>query len=202
MNLIRRINKTAREMCTIDRYSQTRLINPESVLEHTGFVCFCSLMIAGELNKVGECVDIANLMSKAAIHDIEETITGDISCPTKYANDEILAEIKKVERDAAEVICKYLDESKEQFLFQIWNEAKDGKDGFIVALSDKLAVVYKVQQEVEFFGNKTLQEHIDGLVPALELLYEAQPEWNVLQSIGIIREIITEARAICQAIKI
>ena len=197
-HLVNKINDIARNMSTIDRYSQTRLINPESVLEHTGFVCFCSLIIAEELNKHDEQIDIGVLLAKATLHDVEETITGDISCPTKYANKSILREVKMVEEQAAEQIFTNLDPYGN--LFHLWACAKEHKEGFIVALADKLAVVYKVQQEVEYFGNKTLKEHIEGLPIALLELSDKSKE--IFGDNEVIDGIILEAIIICEEVKI
>lgn len=197
MSIVSKINKTARELSTIDRYSQTRLINPESVLEHTGFVCLCSLLIGIELEKSGEKIHFGKLLTKATLHDIEETITGDISCPTKYANESILREVKKVEEQAAEQICTNLD--PDGHIFRLWAESKEGKEGFIVALADKLAVVYKVQQEVEYFGNKTLNEHINGLPNALWRLNDKAV--GIFENRKLIYSIILEAITICEGVK-
>ena len=153
--IVYKINKVSGQLASIDRYSQTRLMNPESVLEHTGFVCFCSLMIGKELERAGEVIDFGELMIKATVHDLEEVVTGDIACPTKYWDDRITREIKRVEREAGRKVLYDIDPSGELFTF--WDTSKHDKEGFIVALADKLAVVYKVNQETMEFGNQTIK---------------------------------------------
>ena len=198
--IVRKINKVSGQMSSIDRYSQTRLINPESVLEHTGFVCFCSLMIGKELEKAGEEIDFGELLIKATLHDIEETVTGDIACPTKYWDSDMTREVKRIEREAGRAVLHDLDPSGN--LFEYWKSSKDKKEGFIVALADKLAVVYKVNQETLDFGNNTLKGHINGLVPALDGMhaYMMLSNENLIQNTKVITNIIEEAKEICQAV--
>lgn len=197
--MLKEINKIAGELSAIDRYSQTRLINPESVLEHMGYVCFCALVIGNRLFAEGEMINLGDLMIKATIHDIEETITGDMASPTKYWNPNITAEIKKVEAEAAKMVTNKLD--KNGWLYDQWEAAKSGKEGYIIALADKLAVVYKIQQETEQYGNNTLRNHIDGTVPALQYLYDQQQNFEVITNGHIIEEVILEAIAICRKIQ-
>ncbi len=197
-NTVQTINNTASRMSSIDRYSQTRLMNPESVLEHTGFVCFCSLMIGKELEKAGETIDFGELLIKATVHDLEEIVTGDIACPTKYWDDRITREIKRVEREAAEKVFSEVDPTGE--LFNYWNQSKCMKEGFIVALADKLAVVYKVHQETISFGNQTLKGHIEGLIPALIEIKEEMRTLDIISYPFVIDEIVDEAIQICQTV--
>ena len=195
--IVHKINKVSGKLASIDRYSQTRLMNPESVLEHTGFVCFCALMVGKELEKAGEVIDFAELLIKATVHDLEEIVTGDIACPTKYWDDRITREIKRVEAEAGKKVLNDLDPSGELYTF--WEASKHNKEGFIVALADKLAVVYKVNQETMEFGNQTIKGHIDGLIPALMEMDEYIHGCGLIDNHKVIGEIITEAIEICRA---
>jgi len=196
--IVHKINKVAGQLASIDRYSQTRLMNPESVLEHTGFVCFCSLMIGKELEKAGDTVDFAELLIKATVHDLEEIVTGDIACPTKYWDDRITREIKRVEGEAGKQVLNELDSSGELYTF--WESSKHNKEGFIVALADKLAVVYKVNQETMEFGNQTIKGHVKGLIPALEEMKDIVRTPTLINNPRIIVEIIDEAIEICRTV--
>ena len=195
--IVRKINSIANVMSTIDRYSQIKLINPESVLEHTGYVCFCSLTIANKLILEGEEINIGGLLSRATLHDVEEIVIGDIAAPTKYWSPKVTSTIKNIETEAAFAVLSNLDPTKT--LFSIWASAKLGKEGFIVALADKLAVVYKVSQEINGYSNHTLKEHIHGLIPALEKFYESD-NICVIDNKHIIVDILDEAIEICTKI--
>jgi len=155
-------------------------------------------MIARDLAEAGEEIDFAELLIKATVHDLEETITGDIACPTKYWDPQITREIKRVEREAGRKVLYDLDPSGE--LFTYWDTSKHGKEGFIVALADKLAVVYKVNQETMEFGNQTIKGHIKGLIPALMEMDEYNHGSGVITNHKIIGNIITEAIEICRTV--
>lgn len=177
----------AGKLASMDRYSQTRLINPESVLEHTGYVCMCSLIIARRILKNGRSVNIALLMSKAAVHDIEESITGDIACPTKYWDASATSTMKRISDEASVMAFRSIGDDD---LYEIWADSKEGFEGQIVSLADKLAVVYKVHQEYALFGNKTIIGHVSGLIGSLKKMkLECRKE---------LHEFIDEAILICK----
>ena len=58
-------------MASIRRYSQLHLLKPESVMEHTGFVCLFTYLLSEEINSVsGEKVDIGLALQRAVVHVI------------------------------------------------------------------------------------------------------------------------------------
>ena len=181
----------------MDRYSQTRLSNPESVLEHTGWVCMCSFFIGMELKSFGEEIDMGLLMSKAVIHDVEEVIVGDIANPTKYYSSALTQQIHSLSEHAAGTLLSPFESGKQ--LFDLWVEAKYGKEGYIVALADKLAVVYKVHQEVVGFGNSTIKDHVKGLEEALHYL-DGEMGLSEIENTFFIRNTINEALELCKEI--
>jgi len=151
-------------------------------------------MIADELIANGEHIDLGKLLSSATIHDVEEVIVGDIPSPTKYSSSNVTMGIKAFEDKAA----KELLSSR---MYGIWKEAKFGKEGFIVELADKLAVVYKIQQETYEYGNNTLKGHVDNMIPVLNHLYDCQILDSIIDNHKIITDIINEAIAICNKVK-
>lgn len=147
-------------MASVRRYSQTKLVNEESVLEHTGFVGILSYFIGMDLQKKGQDVDMSRLFAKAMAHDMEEVIVGDIPRPTKYFSKEIKNALKIAEQDAINIISNNIDSGN---IEMDWLSAKSGIEGNIVAVADLIAVVYKAWQEIHIFGNKAMAEHIRGL---------------------------------------
>ena len=198
--MLDKINDIAGRLANMDRFSQTRLINPESVLEHTGYVCFFSAVVAQQLISLGEPdINLSSIMMKSALHDVEEVETGDIPNPTKYANKAITEALYGVSEDAAKMIFEKLDTSG--ILFDYWTEAKDGKSGFIVKLADRMAIVYKAHQEIELFGNNTLKGHIVKLLPALENLFIRIEKFEKVESKIFLRDLIFEGIEICESLK-
>ncbi len=195
--MFRIISDITGKMSAIDRYSQTRLINPESVLEHTGWVCMACLFMGEKLNEIGEGIDMGLLLSKAAIHDVEEVVTGDIASPTKYYSQELTDEIQSLERYAATKILAPLDIES---IKGLWFKSKVGKEGYIVMLADKLAVAYKVNQEVSHFGNQTIKGHVAGLIPSLEGIRQSMEQKSIIKNQDFINNIIDEAIETCQTL--
>jgi 5'-deoxynucleotidase YfbR-like HD superfamily hydrolase len=153
--MIRKTNEIISRLASVKRYSDHRLCNDESVLEHSGYIALICLMISEKLNNRGAKIDIGIVLSKAILHDIDEIVTGDIAMPIKYYSDDLNKEIKKME---FELTKKVFDGIDQKTLFPEWRHAKAGKEGSIVKLCDFLAVVYKVHDEVVLRGNKTMTD--------------------------------------------
>ena len=194
--MLKVINDVTGKMSALDRFSQTRLVNPESVLEHTGWVCMCSYFITQELLSRGEIISMAEVLSKAVLHDIEEIVIGDISAPTKYANQGITNEIKALEHHAADSIFAELPHPIANL--NLWAEAKQGKSGLIVHISDKLAVVYKAHQEIRLFSNLMMKANVTQLLPAVQALRPKIDGSGILNK-DVLHDVINEAEEICQA---
>jgi len=147
------------KMSSLTRYSQIFLIKDESVLEHTGFVCLMSYFIGCEIKKT-DCIDMGVLMSKSVVHDIDEIITGDIPRPTKYYSDDFREAVQKIEDKNMKIISANIDLDQ---MYSDWKDAKTGKEGFIVSLSDCLALVNKGLYEKTILGNIGIIETLVSL---------------------------------------
>jgi len=158
--------RVARTLSAVQRYSQIRLLNPESVMEHTGFNGLVCYVICERLNKLGEDLDTGLAVIKAMVHDVDEIITGDIPMPTKYYSADITRSLKKLANDAMTSITKDLNLPK---MFAHWQEAKIGREGAVVALADIIAVVNKVWQESVEFNNMSIASHVG---PTRKIVFE------------------------------
>lgn len=199
--MLKELNKVLGKLATTNRYSDTRLINPESVLEHTGYVALLSMFIVNRLNEEGEQLDESKALRKALVHDIEESITGDIINPTKYANSGIHLHLEEYASNCAWKLLKKLPGWPDTFT--TWNTAKSNPTGMIVAIADKLAVVYKMEQEILKFGNLHLKESLfKGDTSALanklnEMKIEVSQMFNKKE---ILIDLIDEGIQICEKI--
>lgn len=155
--MIKQYFEYLKKMSAINRYSQTHLLKPESVLEHIGFSTSICYLIGSNLVENGYYIDMSLLLKKAVVHDSEEISTGDIPRPTKHANETI----KKALKDLGSEVMVNLSANLTGGLSMsnLWASAKEGPEGFIVQLADSLAVICKVQQECEL-GNRTIIDHL------------------------------------------
>lgn len=147
------------EFSSVTRYSKNRPMIQENDLEHTGWVALWSYLTAVDIqNKFDVQIDFAKLLSQSICHDLDETITGDILRPTKYANQTIEEEIKKTE---AQAVCQIADFFThfpgigKRDLFTDWIIAKEIEtlEGLTVKVADIMSVVYKTWQEVLMMNN-------------------------------------------------
>ncbi len=156
-------------LASVGRFSQTRLNNPESVLEHSGCVTLTCYIFGSILIDEGYNIDLAVLLSKAITHDTDEIVTGDIARPTKYFNDQARQMFAEIELCGMSEVCCGLELPKKvtEKIMVDWNCAKDGLEGLIVSIADILAVVYKVHDECFMYGNKSISRTLQYGFPVL-----------------------------------
>lgn len=147
-------------LSSINRFSQFRLINPESVLEHTGMVAITTMMLC---DMAGVPLNLAHgALRHALVHDVDEILTGDISNPTKYSSKNSEALFHDIADINMRIICQEYDFP----VYQDWNQ-EDNAIHTIVKMADILAVFYKAYQEIYMFSNKTMKDAIPQLIPAV-----------------------------------
>lgn len=153
---------TAQSMASLARYSQTRLVAPESVLQHSGFVVLTCYFMGLELNSVAQNprdeISIETLLSRAIVHDLDEIAVGDIARPTKYHNEETLAMFDKLKLIGIKKVVQELNLPIDvrTYVLADHDNAKVGRVGFIVDVADKTAVVYKLWDECLLRNNYTM----------------------------------------------
>lgn len=140
-------------MHNIFRYSGVKLSEPESLSSHIVEVQMMGYMILDHLNHTyNEGLDYGLYLEKALHHDLEESLTGDVSRPLKYHNPKVLKELQDVaEHTARELYTKYFDNYYR--MIQLWDNAKHGKEGILVKIVDMLVVASKALREVELLNN-------------------------------------------------
>lgn len=139
------------------RFANAKLSNPESVLEHTGAVVLTCYIISREMNVLSPgSVEIGDVLSKAAVHDVEELLLGDTPRPTKYSSEEARKLFHHLSGWAMDRILTDLKIQCWQSVQVDHKMAKRGPEGTIVELADVLAVVYKINEEALERGNRTM----------------------------------------------
>jgi len=179
----------ANNLSSVSRYSQSHLIKSESVLEHSGFVALVCYTIGSRIPGI----DMGELLSKAIVHDIDETITGDIPRPTRYANNEIFEAINKVERKNMMFISQSI--LGNGIMYSDWQSAKDDTiEGTIVRIADSLAVLYKVWQEYTLYNSNTIVDHAKSVAESLESIEttELELELIIAEAINLCSRILGE----------
>jgi 5'-deoxynucleotidase YfbR-like HD superfamily hydrolase len=186
------------QLSSLQRYSMTKLVNPESVLEHQGSVAMMGVMLGIKLNSFGEDFDIGMIALKSSLHDIDEIGTGDIPRPTKYAKDSITQDLNNL---AKESVLDIFDSIGIEDAYDIWDTSKAGRNGKIVGLCDGLAVLCKVWQETCLFGNKVIIGHAGPVQEMLEKKFsDVIAECKTEEGTVFIASLMVEANLIIESI--
>jgi 5'-deoxynucleotidase YfbR-like HD superfamily hydrolase len=140
------------------RFSNAKLSNPESVLEHTGAVVLTCYFLVSEMKTIDHIpsLSLGLVLSRAAIHDVEELITGDVPRTTKYSSAVARDALKRLEVWGMERIVHEMDLQSRATVIDDHHYAKTGEAGVIVEIADILAVVYKLYEEVVERGNRSM----------------------------------------------
>lgn len=163
------------------RYSGIESSKPEDILQHTAQVSLMGYFLVLKLLEFGEDLDVGVFLEKSILHDIDETITGDIPRPTKYYSEGIYEGISDMATKSAKLlISKYsgvTDSDLQDRAYQSILNCKEGKEGAIVAVADLLGVAYKCYEEVVLRSNyKFVKVTYDLKVYLKELLDKLQGE--------------------------
>jgi 5'-deoxynucleotidase YfbR-like HD superfamily hydrolase len=156
----------------IKRFSTCRTVSTETVAEHTAFVVIYSALIATwcRENNVEPEVDLGLLLRRAALHDIEESRTGDFPRTFKHRTPVLRDAVEHAAKvEALEVFKQLTDDEKVQDeLFRAWAHAKDDTiEGKILEFSDFLSALAFVVEEKKV-GNFCLSQHTGTFSKYLE----------------------------------
>lgn len=156
-----------RTAAVVQRWSIVRTLNPDPVSSHSFFVTFYALQIARLVNWPGPYADLTFV---ALMHDIEETITGDIVSPVKHAvidegaSNNFISEQMKLRMPLVETQLGVIMES-------MWGSSIER----IVKVADKIdAVLFLIIEQR--MGNAVLaplyQDALNNLAIAWSLMVE------------------------------
>lgn len=124
----------------------------QDVAQHSFRVALIAMVLA-DMDK--SSVNFDKLLRKALLHDIPESILGDIPAPVKKSLGKT---IKTVERKSLSSIIKLMENnSLETFYYQLVNECKLGLEGEYIALADMLDRMFYLLTEYRS-GNTLLDK--------------------------------------------
>lgn len=142
------------------RYSQISTQLPENVLLHQYTVTIMSLLLAEYSNRIlGENIDIYMIMIKSLFHDF-----------TEYKGTEIITQFKNY-NDVTKRMFAEIEENDEQDLkdkigerfYIIISQYKNGAEGFVSEIIDKMLGIMKLWIEVGYFNNYTFIKTINSI---------------------------------------
>lgn len=176
----------------VDRFSTCRVIKKESVAEHCFYVAFYSLMIAWWCdNHTGQAnLNVAEILTKALLHDLDEAATGDVPRFFKYSDPALKQHLDEVAAKGVYQIAKKLWDSASAIgeIEFAWKQAKnDTPEGRILEFADFLSVLSYSWEEVRQ-SNVIMKEHLTDMVKYYERF--------TTKDFDFLRPLIEDARTI------
>ncbi len=127
---------------SIKRYNTIYRLHEESVAEHSLYVSYNVMMLCEILNIDSETK--LRAIEMAIIHDIPESIVGDIPYSTKKMNPNISALLTYLE---CECVNKEMPEIADKYKEFVKNEEQNTIEGQLVKLADAISVVQYCELE-------------------------------------------------------
>jgi len=149
----------------VTRFSTCRVLNSETVAEHSYYTALYSMVIADWVNSqlsADPLVDTEVLLRRALLHDLEEARTGDMPRFFKHGDAELCAKIEESGLRAFHEVWEgvQMDEQTRMLYAGSWCNAKDDSpEGNVLAFADFLSVLAYVAEELRS-SNRTMREHL------------------------------------------
>lgn len=166
MNLKALLTGDVNRLRYVTRYSSIFTLHKENVAEHSFYVGFYAMIIGSELNyrcrvTAGEnYVDMGKLLSKALIHDLEESRTGDVTRSFKHSSEALRVLIEERSKSEVETAIQDLDLDSRHELQDYWNDSKDDSiEGRIIAFCDFLSVLSYMIFELNASNHTMWHQH-------------------------------------------
>lgn len=147
------------KLSNVKRFAALKLDREYSGADHSYRVAMLGMMIADEYNSISantKKISVEEVLRKALIHDLEESVIGDIPTPVKqYPGLRDLLRKASVDIMNDQILDKDLV-NREEYL-RLWVEDKDGESGQVIAIADKIEALLSAAYELKR-GNKDLQK--------------------------------------------
>lgn len=155
-------------LSAIRRYNTRKFVSPQSVMEHSGSVVLISMVISDILNQKGIKNDTEKVMRLAILHDIDETISGDLPHDAKYKNGELSKNLRLSLNELTEYTTKNLldllnNSPQTSYYLSLFHEEKQKVtiEAKIVKIADFYdVIIYGLQEEQ--LGNSNMNDAIEN----------------------------------------
>lgn len=141
------------KLTSMPRFTGSPLMEPQSGADHAFRVTMIALQIVDDYNyrqkRKSDQISREEVLMKALLHDVEESVIGDIPSPVKYMTPEFRKAVKLIEETTMKnTVLKDAGPYKEEY-YRLWHDAKKDDSGKIVKISDKLEGFIKINFEIK-----------------------------------------------------
>lgn len=180
MNIPKLFYTVTRRLSNIERFNNTPRINRESVAEHSYFVAFYCMI----LSRFVKNIDREKVFKLALVHDIEETISGDLPHDIKLKYPEFNDTLEKMNMS----IVKEIFDNNEEFV-EVWSESRTTKtkESQLLKLADLLSVLLYARDEF-LTGNKFMGQIYTLQIERIVSFISEFPEFEFIKNLGFLDE--------------
>ena len=160
-----------RNLGRIFRFNAKPRIEEESVAEHSFYVALYAMIIADLESQRGLRINMERLLRSAILHDLEESMTGDILHGFKYSSPSLSREINRMSLMFYKNLSSHLPKRLARKYMEIRTNAKNPKtiEGKILEAADKLEVLIYALGEISM-GNQHFTEIVRNVVKYMRKL--------------------------------
>ena len=133
------------------RYSTLTTVVPENVLFHQYSMTVVNIVFADYMISKGEKINKYKLICKTLFHDFGEYKGNEIVAQIKLYNEETKAMFAEIEENDEKELEKLLGKD----IYNIISGYKNGKEGYIADILDKILGIMKLWIEVGYMNNYT-----------------------------------------------
>lgn len=162
----------------LKRWSLMYSMQPESVLEHSAIVGILTFLVGKTAELNGRDIDLSKMLSHALLHDMSETITGDVVTPVKRANDTLYQEFKQLEKIAEQRILLTAPEPLRSAIEEAFSPG--GIEQELVKACDIYSAYLKCKLEVAFGNQVEFGDALSRMETAVDDLCQRFPEIDTL----------------------
>lgn len=151
------------KLSNVKRFAALKLDREYSGADHSYRVAMLGMLIVDEYNSQNpkKPINCEEVLRKALLHDLEESITGDIPTPVKQEQG-----MRDMLRIVSEKIMneQILDDElpMKKLYLKLWKEDKDNETGEVITIADKLEALLSAAYELKR-GNKDLQKAFNNI---------------------------------------
>jgi len=151
LSMLSLMSGSINRMSHVYRYSSVPTIRKENVAEHSWYVAYYSFVIGLDLVRRGCEIDFGKLLSRALVHDLDESMTGDFLRHVKYGHPRL----KSVLDEVSIAMLESMEKELHIPIKEPWTNAKSREDleGDIVAIADLARVLSYVYEEIQLGNN-------------------------------------------------
>jgi 5'-deoxynucleotidase YfbR-like HD superfamily hydrolase len=158
-----------RNLDKVIRFSAKGRIKDQTVAEHLYHTSLYAMIMADLETQMGNKVDVERVLRSTLIHDLEESLTGDIIFDFKHSDEKVAEDIKNLGRKFFEDMVAHLPGNVSEKYTELWVNAKDENkiEGRIMHAADRFEALAYAMEEKEM-GNKNFDIVIEKLVKELK----------------------------------